>query len=168
MDHIDFGSTRDQVSSFLTSHTTLTTNYDDHHELYSSSNSEDNEDDNVENELQTLNDDDDDTIVEDTLTENIDNPNETTETTTRLHIDLPSETDNDYDFRMLVSEIRMNTNNPNATNPNATINELIDILVTQHRQRINNMNNLSNNNTQLEPYISDTEFEELNEDLYDP
>jgi hypothetical protein len=122
----------------------------------------------VVNELQTLNDDDDDTIVEDTLTENIDNPNETTETTTRLHIDLPSETDNDYDFRMLVSEIRMNTNNPNATNPNATINELIDILVTQHRQRINNMNNLSNNNTPAEQYHSDTEFEELNEDLYDP
>jgi hypothetical protein len=161
MDHIEFGSTRDQVSSFLTSHTTLTTNYDDHHELYSSSNSEDNEDDNSENEVQTL--DDDDTIIEDTLTENIDNTNETTtETSRRLHIDLPSETDNDNDFRMLVSEMRMNTFQTSS------LNELIGILVTQHTQRINNMNNAANGNSPQEQYISESEFEELNEDLYDP
>ena len=160
MDHVEFGSIRDEVNTFLTSHTTLATNYDDHHELYSSSNSDDSEDD-VENEDQPM-DNDDDTIVEDTVTEHLDNTNETSELSTRLHIDVQSETDTDNDFRMLVSEMRLTSLN------HATLDELMNILVTQHTRRINNMNGLANYNSQLEPDLSETEFDEINEDLYDP
>jgi hypothetical protein len=63
---------------------------------------------------------------------------------------------------MLVSEMRMNTFQTSS------LNELIGILVTQHTQRINNMNNAANGNSPQEQYISESEFEELNEDLYDP